>query len=74
MKLLKAIKPKSDYITALLFFNIGVELGQLSVITLAFFSLSWWFKDKPWYKQRIVYPLSAIIASIALYWTITRLQ
>jgi hypothetical protein len=31
-----------------------------------------WFSKKPWYKKRIVIPVSAVIAAIALYWTIER--
>lgn len=65
--------PKDAYLTCLVMFNIGVELGQLTVILLAYFLLAKWFGDKPYYRKRIVIPLSAIIAVIATYWTIQRL-
>lgn len=65
--------PKNAYLTCLVMFNIGVELGQLTVILLAYFLVARWFGDKPYYRKYIVVPLSAIIALIALYWTIQRL-
>jgi hypothetical protein len=65
--------PKDAYLTCLVMFNLGVELGQLTVILTAYFLLARWFGDKPYYRKRIVIPLSAIIAVIALYWTIQRL-
>lgn len=64
--------PKKEFVTALITFNLGVELGQISVILLAFLLFGMWFSNKSWYKQRIVVPLSAVIALIALYWTIER--
>lgn len=64
--------PQREYINALISFNVGVELGQLSIILAAWFLFAKWFNQKPWYKKRIVIPLSVIIALIALYWTIER--
>lgn len=65
--------PKNAYLTCLIMFNAGVELGQLTVICIAYFLLARWFGDKPYYRKRIVIPLSIIIAIIAFYWTIQRL-
>jgi hypothetical protein len=65
--------PETHFIATLLFFNIGVELGQLAVILSAYFLVSKWFSKKPWYKERIVYPISSVIGCIALYWTIQRI-
>ena len=62
----------NHFISALVAFNIGVELAQIAIILLAYFLISKWFREKPWYKHKIVYPISAAIASIALYWTIIR--
>lgn len=64
--------PRNQFLNALLTFNLGVELGQLTVILAAWFLIGKWFNKKPWYRTRIVIPLSAIIALIALYWTIER--
>ena len=65
--------PKDAYLTCLVLFNLGVELGQLTVILAAWFLLAKWFGDKPYYRKYIVIPLSVIIAIIAGYWTIQRL-
>ncbi|MDQ3111190.1 MAG: HupE/UreJ family protein [Bacteroidota bacterium] len=64
--------PKKEFITGLITFNVGVELGQITVILIAWLLVGMWFSKKPWYKTRVVVPVSAIIALIALYWTIER--
>jgi len=64
--------PKKEFVTGLVTFNVGVELGQISVILSAWLLVGIWFSKKPWYKSRIVTPASAIIALIALYWMIER--
>ena len=64
--------PPSDYLLALLSFNIGVELGQIAVILGAYFLVGRWFSGQPWYRPRVVHPVSALIALVALYWTIER--
>jgi hypothetical protein len=65
--------PKDAYLICLVMFNAGVELGQLTVILAGYFLLARWFGDKPYYRKRIVIPLSAIISVIAAYWTVQRL-
>lgn len=65
--------PKNAYLISLIMFNVGVELGQLTVIMLAYFLLARYFGDKPYYRKYIVIPLSAIIVIIAAYWTVQRL-
>jgi len=58
-------------VTALLSFNIGVELGQLSVVALAFLAVGWFRKDER-YRPYIVLPASFLIAAVALFWTVQR--
>lgn len=65
--------PQNAYLLSLIMFNVGVELGQLTVILLAYFLLARWFGKKPYYRKVVVIPLSAIIASIAAFWTIQRI-
>ncbi len=65
--------PRSDFVSGLIAFNIGIELGQLSVIAIAFLLTGFWFRHKPWYRTRIVWPLSALIALFGAYWMIERL-
>ncbi|MEP7083115.1 MAG: HupE/UreJ family protein [Betaproteobacteria bacterium] len=64
--------PRSEFLSALVSFNVGVELGQLTVITLAFVLTGIWFRNKPWYRSRIVVPASLLIAATGLYWTVER--
>lgn len=65
--------PQGSYLTSLIMFNVGVELGQLTVILSAFFLFGKWFGNKPYYKKYIVIPLSVMITLMAGYWTIQRL-
>lgn len=64
--------PQGQFIPALIGFNIGVELGQLTVIAIAFLLVGYWFGRKPWYRARIAMPASAVIALIGAYWVIER--
>jgi hypothetical protein len=64
--------PRSEFLTALITFNVGVELGQLAVISLAFVLTGLWFRNRDWYRGRIVVPASLAIAATGLYWTVER--
>lgn len=66
--------PDDAFITALISFNVGVEIGQLTIILAAFLLIGFWFGKKPWYKKYITTPASLIIALVALYWFIERLD
>lgn len=63
---------QSQYTLSLISFNIGVELGQLTVIALAFMCL-YPLRSKVWYQKRLVLSLNITIAIIATYWLIERL-
>ncbi|MEO8216476.1 MAG: HupE/UreJ family protein [Acidobacteriota bacterium] len=65
--------PRSEFLTALVTFNIGVEAGQLSVIAVASLLVARWFNDRVWYRRHIVIPASLVIAITGLYWTVTRI-
>jgi hydrogenase/urease accessory protein HupE len=64
--------PRSERLTALLSFNLGVEGGQLAVIAAMFLALGW-LRDREWYRRRTVLPISFAIAGVGLYWTVTRI-
>lgn len=66
--------PRNAFYTSLLSFNVGVELGQITVISFIYFVFIYWFGEKLWYRHRIVYPFSALIAIIALIWSYQRLS
>ena len=65
--------PADAFMTALISFNIGVELGQLAVISLAYLAVGLWFSRKPWYRKAVIVPASMAIAMIGLYWTWDRI-
>ena len=60
------------FVTGLIAFNVGVELGQLAVIAVAFFGLGYWMKDAPWYKSRVANPASAAISLMGAWWFLER--
>lgn len=59
------------FAVALIGFNIGVEIGQLAVIGMAF-ALVGWFINRTWYRKAIAIPASLVIASIGAYWVVER--
>jgi hypothetical protein len=65
--------PQNAYLTSLISFNIGVELGQLTVILTAFLLVGKWFGNKPFYRKLVVIPVSVLIVFIATIWTIQRI-
>jgi hydrogenase/urease accessory protein HupE len=64
--------PRSEFLTGVVAFNLGVEAGQLTVIGLAFLLIALPFRRFPWYRARIVIPASLLIAAVGLYWAIQR--
>lgn len=66
--------PDEDFAVALISFNVGVELAQLTVIAIAFALVGFWFRHKSWYRRVIIIPASASIALTGFLWTIQRIQ
>lgn len=66
--------PQNRFFSSLLLFNIGVELGQITVIAAAWLLLAKWFSNKPYYRKAVVIPLSAAILFISLYWLFERVS
>ncbi len=66
--------PDNAFVTALISFNIGVELGQLSILLVAFLFIGLVFSKREWYKPLVINPASLLIAMIAFYWFIDRLE
>lgn len=62
---------RADFLSALIGFNCGVELGQLSVVALAFLAVGW-FRGRVEYRKAIVIPASVCIALVAGYWAFER--
>lgn len=63
--------PASQFVPALIGFNIGVELGQLTVIAIAFLAVGWAIR-KTWYRRAVSVPASCVIAAVGAYWVIER--
>lgn len=64
--------PRRDFATALVSFNVGVELGQIAVVIIALLAVGW-FRKRSWYRRAIVLPGSCAIAAVAVFWTIQRI-
>jgi hypothetical protein len=64
--------PKDDLVASLVAFNIGIELGQLSLIFLAFM-ITFFIQKKTWYRQLVQIPVSIIIGLVGCYWFVERL-
>ncbi len=64
--------PENAFLPALIGFNIGVELGQLTVIAIAFALVGYWFGSKNWYRPVISIPASIAIAMMGGWWVIER--
>lgn len=63
--------PEGRFLTALVSFNVGVELGQVSVVALAFLVVGR-FRHLAGYRRYVVIPSSAVIAAVGLWWSVTR--
>ena len=64
--------PGTNFIWALVGFNVGVEIGQLTII-LAFYTIFiYWIKTKNYYRKYISIPGSLIIALFGTFWLLER--
>ncbi|MEE2635973.1 MAG: HupE/UreJ family protein [Acidobacteriota bacterium] len=63
--------PRDEFVPALMSFNLGVEGGQLAVIAALFVALGW-ARHTRWYRRVAVVPISLGVATIGVYWTVTR--
>ena len=61
------------YLAALLWFNLGVEFGQLAILVGAYLSITIWFNDPSRYRRIITIPGSALIAVVGAFWVIERI-
>jgi hydrogenase/urease accessory protein HupE len=66
--------PDDEFFTALISFNVGVEIGQITVICMAFLGIGIWFNNERQYRRLVVIPGSLLISFIGLYWFWERLQ
>lgn len=64
--------PNAHFLTALVAFNVGVELGQIAVVAACYALLGYWFGRRPWYRRVVVWPASLAIAAVAAFWFLER--
>lgn len=64
--------PGKGFVSALLGFNVGVELGQLAVVAIAFLTTALWFRNRTWYRQWIAVPASVMIGLTGVWWFVQR--
>jgi hypothetical protein len=66
--------PRNRFFTSIFSFNVGVELGQLTIIAsmLAFILLPLQRQAMLKQKQWVTYSLSLLIGLVAVYWTVER--
>jgi hypothetical protein len=64
--------PRNKFLTSILSFNVGVELGQISIILAVFILLVLPFGKRVDYRKWFVFPISIVIAIVAAYWTVQR--
>ena len=65
---------RRELVPALLSFNLGVEGGQLAVLSAAFLLVGLPFGKQPWYQARIAIPGSLAVAGLGLFWFVQRLS
>jgi hydrogenase/urease accessory protein HupE len=63
--------PEGGIVQPLVGFNIGVELGQITVLALAFAATFWFMKKPAFEKFRKI--ASGMIGLVGLYWTVERI-
>jgi len=64
--------PQQRFIPALIAANVGIEIGQLTVIA-GLGAVTIWFWRRPWYRAWVIVPASCIIGACGLWWTASRL-
>lgn len=58
----------AHFVSGLIGFNVGVEVGQLAVVAACYALFGAWFSDKSWYRARVTMPMSLAIACVAVWW------
>ena len=65
--------PEEDFLVALISFNVGVELGQIAILCIAWVSM-FLFQQRPdFYRRLVVVPISLTIMAVGLLWTVERI-
>ena len=65
--------PDNNFIWALIGFNLGVELGQITLVMVAFPILTRIFKTKKQFRTYVTIPGSLILGIFGLWWVLERI-
>ena len=65
---------QGQFITSLIAFNVGVEIGQLGIILFAYIGIASWFGNSIYYRSVIQIPGSIIIALFGGWWFVERIM
>ena len=66
--------PVDLYLAALLWFNVGLEFGQVALLMGAYLAITIWFTDPHIYRRSIVIPGSLLIGGLGAYWAVERVM
>ena len=66
--------PANDFLSALIAFNVGVEIGQLAVVSAAFLLTGLWLRARAAYRRVIVIPGSLAIGLAGVLWVFDRIE
>ncbi len=64
--------PQNQTLLSLLAFNVGIEIGQVAVVLMALVLVAR-FKDQTWYRHRVIFPSSLVIAAVGVFWAVERI-
>lgn len=64
--------PREDFLPALFSFNVGIELGQLAVLAIAYGAVALFWKRR-WYADAVERPACMLIAAIGLFMAVQRM-
>ena len=64
--------PRDAFLEGLLAFNIGVELGQIAVIMVAFVLVGFWGRNQQWYRPWVIIPGSLVVSVVGGWWFLER--
>ena len=64
--------PEDLYVAALLWFNVGVEFGQIALLIFAYLAITIWFGNPSVYRRFVVLPGSLAIGGLGAYWMVER--
>jgi hypothetical protein len=63
--------PETQFLSSLFLFNLGVELGQLTILLSAFLVVGW-CRQRSWYKRIIADPATVAIGGAGAFWLLKR--